>query len=272
MKAAPFIHHAATSVAHACDLLGRWAPDGGRVLAGGQSLVPMMALRLALPTHLVDINRIAGLDRMEEGSGRLHIPALVRHAAFEAAGDGPTRHLLRQVVRHIAHAPIRTRGTFCGSLANADPASEWCLVAAALGAEMEVAGPAGRRTVPVDHYFNGIMQTALAEEEMLVAVNLPLLPAGARAGFAEVSRRQGDYAMAMALVVRRPDGRAVVAVGAAEPTPRRIGAAEQALEAGDVAGAAAAAAAAVTPMEDAQANAAFRRDLVRAVVQRAAAA
>ncbi len=272
MKSAPFIHHAAASVAHAADLLARHAPEGGRVLAGGQSLVPMMALRLAMPAHLVDINRIAGLDRMDERDGRLRIPALVRHAAFEVAAEGPTRRLLRQIVRHIAHAPIRTRGTFCGSLAHADPASEWCLVATALGAEMEVRHATGTRMIPAGRFFTGIMQSALAEEELLLAAHLPLLPRGTRAGFAEVSRRPGDYAMAMALVVLPPDAPPTITIGAAEPSPRRVAAAEALLEAGDPAGAADAAAASITPMEDAQADAAFRRDLVRIVVSRALAA
>jgi carbon-monoxide dehydrogenase medium subunit len=269
MKSAPFVHHAATSVAHAADLLARHAPEGGRVLAGGQSLVPMMALRLAQPTHLVDINRVAGLDQMEERDGRLRIPALVRHAAFEAAAEGPTRNLLRQVVRHIAHAPIRTRGTFCGSLAHADPASEWCLVATALGADMAAQRATGTRMIPVSRYFTGIMQSALAEDELLLAVHLPLLPPGTRAGFAEISRRPGDYAMAMALVVLPPNAPPTLAIGAAEPTPRRIPAAEALLAAGDPLGAADAAAATITPMEDAQANASFRRDLVRVVIRRA---
>ena len=116
-------------------MLAEVAPDDGRVLAGGQSLVPIMAFRLARPAHLVDINGVAALDRLAGQGGKLAIGACVRHAAFhKPVVEGPLGRLLATVVRHIAHHPIRTRGTFCGSLAHADPASEWCLVAATLDA------------------------------------------------------------------------------------------------------------------------------------------
>ena len=125
MKPAPFQYHAPTTVAETLDLLARYASDDGRVLAGGQSLVPTMAFRLARPKHLVDINGVAGLNRIAVENGRLCIGAGVRHAAFEKpVEDGPLGRLLSAVVRHIAHHPIRTRGTFCGSIAHADPASE----------------------------------------------------------------------------------------------------------------------------------------------------
>ena len=123
MKPAPFRHYAPTTVDEAVALLARLAPDDGRVLAGGQSLVPTMAFRLARPAHLIDINGIAALDRLAVEGDKLSIGACVRHAAFHRpAADGPLGKLLATVVRHIAHYPIRTRGTFCGSIANADPA------------------------------------------------------------------------------------------------------------------------------------------------------
>src|SRR6188472_996476 len=137
MKPAPFIHHAPKTLDEALKILAEVAPQDGRVLAGGQSLVPIMAFRLAKPAHLVDINEVAGLDRVETNDGKLLIGARVRHAAFhKPVTAGPLGALLAEVVRHIAHYPIRVRGTFCGSVAHADPASEWCLVAATLDAEI----------------------------------------------------------------------------------------------------------------------------------------
>src|SRR6266545_789619 len=137
MKPAPFQYHALRTIDEALALLAEVAPHDGRVLAGGQSLVPMMAFRLARPAHLVDINGVEALRRLAMEGDRLCIGACVRHAAFHRPiVDRPLGKLLSTVVRHIAHYPIRTRGTFCGSVAHADPAAEWCMVAAALGAEM----------------------------------------------------------------------------------------------------------------------------------------
>jgi carbon-monoxide dehydrogenase medium subunit len=249
------------------------------VLAGGQSLVPTMAFRLARPAHLVDINGIAALARLAVADGRLAIGACVRHAAFHRPPvDGPLGALLAKVVRHIAHYPIRTRGTFCGSIANADPASEWCTVAVALGAEMVAQSARGIRVIAAKDFFAGIMTTALAEDELLTEVRVPLLPADTRTGFYEFSRRAGDFAIAMALATYRVEGGKIVApriaVGGAEPHARRIAEAETALAGkppGPDAFAAAAehAAAAVDPMEDVNNSAQYRRDLVRTVVRRA---
>ena len=279
MKPAPFRHYAPTTVDEAVALLAKLAPDDGRVLAGGQSLVPTMAFRLARPSHLVDINGIAALARLAVENGKLSIGACVRHAAFHRpAVDGPLGALLTMVVRHIAHYPIRTRGTFCGSIANADPASEWCTVAAALDAEMVAASARGTRVIPAKDFFAGIMTTALAEDELLTEVRLPLLPAGTRVGFCEFSRRAGDFAIAMELVTYRlVDGKIVqprIAIGGAEPHARRIAEAEQAL-AGQAPGSAAfmaaaeQAAQAVDPMEDNNNTAQYRRDLVRTMTRRA---
>jgi len=279
MKPAPFRYHAPRTVDEAVALLAQVAPQDGRVLAGGQSLVPTMAFRLARPAHQVDINGIAELARLAAHDGKLAIGACIRHAAFyRGTAEGPLGRLLADVVRHIAHHPIRTRGTFCGSLAHADPASEWCLVAATLGAEMVARSEAGTRTIPADDYFAGIMTTALTEDELLIEARLPLLPADTRFGFYEFSRRAGDFAIAMALATfRLADGRIVeprVGVGGAEPKPRRIAQAEQALagqkpEPETFAAAADAAMAAVDAMEDLTYSAEYRRDLVRTVTYRA---
>jgi carbon-monoxide dehydrogenase medium subunit len=279
MKPAAFRYHAPKTVAEAVARLAEVAPEDGRVLAGGQSLVPTMAFRLARPGHLVDINGIAELDRLAVEDGRLVIGAGVRHAAFHRpVAAGPLGPLLSFVVRHIAHYPIRTRGTFCGSLAHADPASEWCLAAATLGAEMIAASTRGTRAIAADGFFDGIMTTTLAEDELLVEARLALLVADARFGFYEFSRRAGDYALAMALVTYRVERGAIVepriGIGGAEAQPRRIAQAEQALAglpptAAAFRAAADIAAAQIDPMEDLQANADFRRDLVRTVTRRA---
>jgi carbon-monoxide dehydrogenase medium subunit len=238
-----------------------------------------MAFRIARPAHLVDINGISELARQARVADVLSIGAVVRHAAFHRpVVDGAMGRLLATVVHHIAHYPIRTRGTFCGSIAHADPASEWCLVAAALGAEMVAKRAGGARTIPAESFFRGIMTTALAEDELLTEVRLPLLPADTRFGFYEFSRRAGDFALAMALATFRVENGAIsdarVAVGGVEPHPRRIAQAEQALtgRAPDKAAfeaAAEAAAAAVEPLDDATTAADYRRDLTRTVTRRA---
>ena len=279
MKPAPFQYHAPTTIDEAVRTLAEVAGEDGRVLAGGQSLVPIMAFRLARPGHLVDINGVAALRRLAVDGDRLSIGACVRHAAFhKPVVDGPLGRLLATVVRHIAHYPIRTRGTFCGSIAHADPASEWCVVAAALDADMIARRAGGTRTIPAQDFFRGIMTTALDEDEILVEVRLPILPADTRFGFYEFNRRAGDFALAMALVTYRvEDGMisaARVAVGGVESQPRRIAQAEQALagrppDRAAFEAAAAAVAAAVDPLDDATTSASYRRDLAHTVTRRA---
>src|SRR5436190_15522873 len=204
MKPARFRYHAPKTIEEAVDTLAEVAGEDGRVLAGGQSLVPIMAFRLARPAHLVDINGVEGLRRLSVEGERLCIGACVRHAAFHTpVVDGPLGRLLATVVRHIAHYPIRTRGTFCGSIAHADPSAEWCAVAAALDAEMVARRAGGTRTIAAQDFFLGIMTTALKEDEILTEVRLPILPADTRFGFYEFNRRAGDFALAMALVAYR---------------------------------------------------------------------
>ena len=279
MKPAPFVRHLPRTLDEALAILSQVAGQDGRVLAGGQSLVPIMAFRLAKPAHLVDINEVEGLDKITSDGQTLCIGARVRHAAFhKPVVDNPLGQLLTCVARHIAHYPIRMRGTFCGSLAHADPASEWCLTAATLDGEMIAKNTRGERSIAAADYFEGIMSTALAEDELLAEVRLPLLASDAKFGFNEFNRRAGDFAMAASLVTYRLAGSKIadahVGVGGAESSPRRIPEAEAALNGqapGDTAfrSAAEAAAAAVDPLEDHQTDAAYRRDLVRAVVRRA---
>jgi carbon-monoxide dehydrogenase medium subunit len=279
MKPAAFRYHAPKTVDEAIAILAEVAADDGRVLAGGQSLVPTMAFRLAKPGHLVDINGVAALKRVGIEDGKLVIGACVRHAAFhQPVCEGPLGKLLTDVVKHIAHYPIRNRGTFCGSLAHADPSSEWCLVLTALDGEVLAKSARGERVIAARDFFKGIMSTALRDDELLVEARLPILAADTRCGFNEFSRRAGDYALAAALACFRIENGKIVeprlALGGAEVNPRRIAEAEKALI-GAVPGdqvfraAAHAAAAAIDPMVDITTNAEFRRDLVLAVARRA---
>jgi aerobic carbon-monoxide dehydrogenase medium subunit len=279
MKPAAFRYHAPKTIDEAVAALAEVAAHDGRVLAGGQSLVPTMAFRLARPAHLVDINGVEALKKITVSDGKLVIGACVRHAAFhKPVCEGPLGKLLTDVVHHIAHYPIRNRGTFCGSLAHADPSSEWCLVLIALDGEVVAKSARGERVIAARDFFKGIMTTALRDDELLVEVRLPILAADARCGFYEFNRRAGDFAMAMALGVYRVQAGKIVearlAVGGAEVNPRRIAAAERALSGavpGDKAfrAAAEAATAAIDPMVDITTSAEFRRDLVLAVTRRA---
>jgi carbon-monoxide dehydrogenase medium subunit len=292
MRSVAFQYHAPRSLDEALAILAEVAPEDGRIIAGGQSLVPTMAFRFVRPGHLVDINRVAGLDRLSEqplaapgiASGtaparELVIGALVRHAAFHRpVVAGPLGLLLTEVASHIAHYPIRMRGTFCGSLAHADPASEWCLVASTLDARLVLRSARGERILPADEFFTGVMSTAIESDEMLVEARITLPSAGARMGFDEFSRRRGDFALAMALAsFDLVDGRMRsprVGVSGVEDRPRRIREAEALLEGcvptTDVfQSAARAAAAAVDPLEQPQLPAIYRRELVESSVRRA---
>jgi carbon-monoxide dehydrogenase medium subunit len=279
MKPAPFSYFAPRDLEEALALLAEHGEDG-KVLAGGQSLVPAMNFRLARPRHLIDINRIAALDYVREEDGMLRIGALARHARFETpVATGPLGALLPRIAQHIAHWPIRVRGTFTGSLAHADPAAEWCLLATTVDAELVAVAPGSTRVLRARDFFIGALTTALADHELLTEIRLPLFDAAWRTGFAEFSRRAGDYALAMcAALLRREDGRVVAAqigVGGATDRPLRSASAERILVGSDGgrdaarAAAEAAAQAIDHPLEDIHADAEYRRDLVRAMVERA---
>ena len=278
MKPAPFVYHRPRDLGDAVRILGEVADEDGHVLAGGQSLAAMMAFRIARPAHLVDINAIAVLDRIDVQGGSVRIGACVRHAAFETPIEpGVTGHLLTNVVRHIAHGPIRARGTYCGSLAHADPASEWCLTLATLDGSVLVQNRERTRRIPAANLFEGMMSTTIEPGELLVEARLPLLPDGTLFGFVEFSRRAGDFAIAAVLATFRVvDGRIVeprLGLGGAEAAPRRIEAAEAellgALPVPQVFEAAAEAAAqAIQPLEDIDNDADYRRGLVRSLVRR----
>ena len=278
MKPAAFAYHAPSSLNQVYDLLEQVGEDG-RVLAGGQSLVPAMNFRLARPAALIDINRVPGLDRIEQHSGQLRIGAMTRHARFEQPiTDGPLGRLLPRAAACIAHTPIRSRGTFGGSLAHADPAAEWCAVSLALDAEIVAASRHGTRTIPASQFFTTIFTTALRPDEVLTEIRLPQLDASWRCGFAEFSRRAGDYALAMAVVALRLDHgiirQARIALGGVASTPVLAPTAMQTLtdatpDEAVLAEAAAAARAEVNPEGDIHGSAEYRRDLVRVMVARA---
>ncbi len=251
----------------------------GKVLAGGQSLVPTMAFRLAKPTTLIDINDIADLDFCRVDGPVLRIGALARHASFAPAVEpGPVGRLLADIMGNIAHTPIRSRGTFCGSVAHADPASEWCCAVLTLGATMLVASTAGEHLIPVADWFQSIFTTALQHDELLLEIRIPLLDSAWRCGFNEFSRRAGDFALAMCVARLRVEqgtvAEAILGLGGIDSTPILAVDAAAALigRAPDEAAFAAAAELAATcfePTVDVNATPDYRRDLVRAVTKRA---
>ena len=279
MKPAPFEYFAPDTVEEALSLLHEHG-DEAKVLAGGQSLVPAMNFRLARPAVIVDIGRLGELAAIDDSDpDTVAVGARVRHLDLERNDiGGPLGRLLADTARWVGHYPIRVRGTFGGSLAHADPAAEWCVLARALDAEMGCRSADGARTVSAADFFEMVFTTALEPNELLERVTLPRLGDSFGVGMAEFARRFGDFAIVLAVAAVDRDGEGVrsarIALGGVEGRPMRAAAAEQALagaEAGPDAIAAAAAAAAdeVDPVGDIHGSPEYRRDLVRAMVTRA---
>ena len=277
MKPAPFAYARAETLDHAVELLGSRAAAGGdaRILAGGQSLIATLNMRLSHPALLVDINRIDGLDRIALKDGRLEIGALTRHAQAERSPE-IARHapLIALAMPHIGHPAIRNRGTLGGSIAFADPAAELPACLLALDGEVEIAGPAGRRTVKADDFFKSLFETALTARDVLTAIRVPAAGPDSRCGFAEFARRHGDYALAgLAATARAAGDRltdvrlAYFGVGA---TPVRARQAEAALADGSLDDAVAALAHDLDPPDDVQASGATRRHLAGVLLRRVA--
>ena len=207
MKPAPFVHHAPRSVADAVAVLAEVGHDG-KVLAGGQSLIPILNMRLASPAHLVDINQVAGLADVTVSDTEVRVGALVRHAQLEHHDEAyAALPLLRQALVNVAHPVIRNRGTTVGSIAHADAAGEMPAMLALTDGVIEAVSASGSREIAVADFFEGALETSLTPEELAVAVRFRRFRAGTGTSFMERARRHGDYAMAgVAAAVRTTDG------------------------------------------------------------------
>jgi carbon-monoxide dehydrogenase medium subunit len=252
---------------------------GAKALAGGQSLIPTMAFRLAAPPMLVDLRRIRGLDDIRIGAEGTRLGARVRWRDIQDHAElGAAQPLLAAAVEHVAHYPIRNRGTVGGSLAHADPAAELPGIAVTCDATLHLQGRGGSRAVAAADFFTGALSTVLAEDELIVEVRFPPWPTRRRWGFEELSPRRGDFAYAgVACFYDLKDGKAenahVGVIGACD-RPHRIRQAEAALngrvvDAAAIQAAAAAAERAVNPPADLHASAAYRRALVSTLLERA---
>lgn len=249
-----------------------------KVLAGGQSLVPAMNLRLAAPETLVDINRIPGHDRISVSDDVVTIGMLVRHTALEDPGFAdPLAGALATISHYVGHLPIRTRGTFVGSLAHADPAAEWCALAVATEATIVARSATGQRLIPASEFFVGPFTTALRPDELATEVRIPLLKDGSF-GFTEIARTAGDFAtVAVVAVAWIEDGaiaRARVALAGVEGTMVRARAAEDFLAGRPatpeaIEEAAGIATEGLDPIGDASCSADYRRHLARVLTARA---
>jgi carbon-monoxide dehydrogenase medium subunit len=270
LKPASFNVHRPTRLNDVVQLLKHLQDRDVRLLAGGQSLVPMMSFRLARPSDLIDINGVEELKHIHEENDFIEIGALVRHADLMAM---QTSHslgkILRDIGHHIAHHPIRTRGTFCGSLAHADPSSEWCLAAVTLDALILTHSTNGVRMITAHDFFKGTMTTDVQSDEIITAVRLPKQNAN-RYCFKEFSRRKGDFCLASVLVVADVSDKQhikniAIGVGGVEECPRRMRGAEDLLRKNlsptSIKHASDMIAAELTPMQDQTTPAAYRRDL-----------
>ena len=234
MKMPAFCYHRPATVDEAVELLAEYGSDA-KVLAGGQSLLPLLALRLSHPEHLVDIGRVEELGALCAGPGGFTVGAGVRHAAIELAPESASAApLVAGAMPHIGHRAIRNRGTVCGSLAHADPAAELPAVALATGAELVARSTNGERSIPAADFFVGYLTSALDDTELLTAVRFPPWPPATGWSVAEISRRHGDYALVgLAAVVGVGDTgrveRAAMSFFGAGATPVRIPDAEQVL-------------------------------------------
>jgi aerobic carbon-monoxide dehydrogenase medium subunit len=274
VKPAPFAYHAPETVADVAGLLAQYG-DSAKPLAGGQSLVPMLSLRLTSFAHLIDLNKVTGLGGIERNNGHLRVGAMVRQATAEHSEAVATSvPLLSRALPLIGHFQIRNRGTIGGSVAHADPASELPAVALALDATIEAAGPGGTRRIAAADFFVSTWQTSLGDAEILTAIDFPVW--SGRCGFAveEIARRHGDFALVGATVGVQHDGeritKAAIAFFGVGGTPVRAHDAEAALLAGsDLDAVAALAAAGLHPTGDIHATGAYRKQVAAVIVKRA---
>ena len=266
MKPPDFAYHRPGHVSEAVSLLSQNAPDV-KVLAGGQSLMPMLNMRLLNPAHLVDINYVSGLSEIGVDDDRVAIGALVRQADAETdAGLAAACPLLGQALRYVAHKPIRSRGTVVGSIVHADPAAELPAVLALLDGIVTAEGPSGSREIAAADFFKGYFETALGPDELATGVRLRRLASGERSAFVEMSRRSGDFALCGAAAVVG-DSHATVALTGVGPRPHVADV--SGLLAGDGDGTLDELAAQLEPESDIHASADFRRHLARELARRA---
>jgi carbon-monoxide dehydrogenase medium subunit len=234
VKPSSFEYHAPETVEEAVEILAQFG-DSAKILAGGQSLIPMLALRLTSFEHLVDLRRIRGLDSIDRRDGMVRVGAKVTESAVECSDEmAGAVSLVTRATPHIGHFQIRNRGTLCGSIAHADPAAEYPAVAVALGAEMEVISRSGSRTVSAEDFFTGYWTTKLRADELLAAVTFPVWKGRRGFGFQEFARRHGDFALSGAAIGIEADaddritrcGIALIGMGS---IPERARAAESAV-------------------------------------------
>jgi carbon-monoxide dehydrogenase medium subunit len=260
VKPPPFDYHAPQTVEEAVELLAR--ADGTRVLAGGQSLVQLMKFRLARPSVLVDINGVAGLDQIERLDGELRVGALVRQQTLlEDQLIAEACPLLPEAARFVGYKETRRRGTLAGSLAFAAPWGELTAAAVALDATIEMRSPRGLRTVAAREFFRGPHRTALESDELIVAVRIPVSPAGTGVSFHEVSARYRDYAQVAAAAVASPDGSAELVLLCVARTPHLVVLEDDHALDELLAG--------IDPPDDVEASASYRRRVAPVLARRA---
>jgi aerobic carbon-monoxide dehydrogenase medium subunit len=270
VKPAPFAYKKVRSLDEAVALLGE---KDAKLLAGGQSLIATLNMRLSSPSLLIDINGLDGLSGISEKGGAVELGALVRHAQAERS-DVIARHapLIARAMPHIGHPAIRNRGTLGGSIAFADPAAELPACLLALDGEVDATGPKGKRTIKAQDFFRGLFETALAPQEILTAIRVPAADKSSRVGFAELARRHGDYAIVGLAASARADGKGLSNIRLAYfgigNTPVRAKKAEAALENGDID--AAVAALDLDPNDDVQATAKVKKHLAGVLLRRVA--
>jgi aerobic carbon-monoxide dehydrogenase medium subunit len=274
VKPAPFAYARARSLDHAIELLAH--PNGdARLLAGGQSLVATLNMRLSTPKLLIDINGVADLCGITVRNDAVEIGALTRHVQAERSDD-IARHapLIGLAMPHIGHAAIRNRGTIGGSIAFADPAAELPACLLALDGELEIAGPNGKRTVKADDFFKDLFETALGPQDVLTMISVPAATKDTRIGFAEFARRHGDYAMVGLAASARAEGKGLAGVRlvffGVGSTPVRATKAEAALAGGALDSAVKALAQDLDPSDDVQASGAAKRHLAGVLLRRVA--
>jgi aerobic carbon-monoxide dehydrogenase medium subunit len=272
VKPAPFAYERARSLDHAIELMGA---EDACLLAGGQSLIATLNMRLSRPQLIVDINRVSGLDRIALSNGQIEIGALVRYAqaerSTEIAAHAP---LIAKALPFIGHPAIRNRGTIGGSIAFGDPAAELPACFVALDGEAVIAGPSGIRVVKADAFYKGLFESALTPRDVLTAIRIPVATSETRTAFAELARRHGDYAMVGLAATARAVGRALSDVRlvffGVGTMPVRARTAEAALAAGDVEAAVKAISTDLDPPDDVQASGAVKRQLAGVLLRRVA--